>query len=71
MEAADYLQLRAIAAAALGQLDRIPEAHHHLQRVIDTRPSASVESLLRNVRWKLPSDVKHYGEGLIKAGLPA
>ncbi len=71
LEAAEYLQLRAIAAASLGQLDRTPEAHHHLQRVIDTRPSASVESFLRNVRWKQPSDVEHYREGLIKAGLPA
>jgi adenylate cyclase len=70
LEAAEYLQLRAIAAASLGQLDRTPEAHHHLQRVIDTRPSASVESFLRNVRWKQPSDVEHYREGLIKAGLP-
>jgi adenylate cyclase len=70
LETAEYLQLRAIGAAALGQLGRVEEARRQLQPVIDTRPSVSADSFLRNVRWKQRTDIEHYRDGLVLAGLP-
>lgn len=70
LEAGDYLQLRAVSAAALGQLERLDEAAHQISFVLASRPETTAAELLRNIRWQRPSDVEHYREGLIKAGLP-
>jgi adenylate cyclase len=70
LEAGGYLQLRAVSAAALGQLERLDEAAHQISFVLASRPETTVAELLRNIRWQRPSDVEHYREGLIKAGLP-
>lgn len=70
LEAGDYLQLRAIGGAALGQLGRADESTWQVQHVIDSQPSASARSFLRNIQWEHERDVEHYREGLVKAGLP-
>ena len=70
LEAGDYLQLRAVSAAALGQLERLDEAAHQISFVLASRPETTAAELLRNIRWQRPNDVEHYREGLIKAGLP-
>jgi adenylate cyclase len=70
LEAGDYFQLRAIAAAALGQLGRSDEAAHHLAFVTASHPETTTGELLRDIRWEGQDDVAHYREGLIKAGLP-
>jgi adenylate cyclase len=69
LEAGDYLQLRAIGGAALGQLGRADESTWQVQHVIDSQPSASARSFLRNIQWEHERDVEHYREGLVKAGL--
>ena len=33
-------------------------------------PSLTVERHLRNFHWKMPADIAHYRDGLVKAGVP-
>lgn len=70
LEASEDLQLRAVAAAALGELDRLDEAAHQLGFVIASRPGTTTAEFLRTIRWRRPEDVEHYRQGLVKAGLP-
>jgi adenylate cyclase len=70
LEAGDYLQLRAIAAAALGQLGQSDEAARHLAFVTASRPDTTTSELLRNIRWQRQDDIDHYRRGLLEAGLP-
>ena len=36
-----------------------------------TIPDLTVERHLRNFRWKIPADIAHYRDGLLKAGVPS
>jgi adenylate cyclase len=69
LEVSNFLQLRAIAAAALGQLGRIDEAKRQLQHVTNERPGLTVSEFGRNIGWKHRRDIDHYLEGLVKAGM--
>lgn len=70
LEVNDYLQTRAIAAAALGQLGRLDEASHHIGFIIASRPGTTASDFVRNVIWRDPGHIDLYREGLVKAGLP-
>jgi adenylate cyclase len=65
-----HLQMLALRAAALAQLDRTEEATQAAQALLNTFPGLTVERHLRNFRWKIPADIAHYREGLLKAGVP-
>jgi adenylate cyclase len=70
LEASEYLQLRAIGAAALAQLGRAEDADRQMSHVTESWPLASTSLLLRNVQWEHEEDIEHYRQGLEKAGLP-
>lgn len=70
LEVNDYLQTRAIAAAALGQLGRTDEASHHVGFIVASRPGTTASDFVRNVIWRDPSQIELYRNGLVKAGLP-
>lgn len=66
----NHLQVLAVRAAALAQSGRPAEAAEATQSLLGFYPGLSVERHLRNFRWKLPADVAHYRDGLLKAGVP-
>jgi adenylate cyclase len=66
----NHLQALAIRAAALAQLGRPAEAATARDALLANYPDLVAERYLRNFRWKLPEDVAHYRDGLLKAGLP-
>jgi adenylate cyclase len=66
----DHLQLLAVRAAALAQLGRSEEATKAAEVLLGLYPGLTVERHLRNFRWKIPADIAHYRDGLLKAGLP-
>jgi adenylate cyclase len=66
----NHLQVLAVRAAALAQLDRAEEAAQAAQVLLNAFPGLTVERHLRNFRWKNPADTAHYREGLLKAGVP-
>lgn len=66
----NHLQALAIRTAALAQLGRSAEAAQATEVLLSNFPNLTVDKYLRNFRWKLASDVAHYREGLIKAGVP-
>jgi len=65
-----HLQMLAVRSAALAQLDRIDEAAQAVGVLLNAFPDLTVEQHLRNFRWKNPTDIAHYREGLLKAGIP-
>jgi len=65
-----HLQALAIRAAALAQLGRSSEAATATEVLLSNYPSLTVERHLRNFHWKQPSDIAHYRDGLLKAGIP-
>src|SRR6516165_1901255 len=65
-----HLQMLAVRAAALAQLDRTGKAAQAAQVLLNTFPDLTVERHLRNFRWKTEADIAHYREGLLKAGVP-
>ena len=65
-----HLQMLAVRSAALAQLDRIDEAAQAVGVLLNAFPDLTVEQHLRNFRWKNPTDIAHYREGLLKAGVP-
>jgi adenylate cyclase len=67
----DHLQVLAVRAAALAQLDRTEEGAKATAALLSRYPGLTVEKHLRNFRWKLPADVALYREGLLKAGVPS
>ncbi|HEV3501418.1 MAG TPA: tetratricopeptide repeat protein [Bradyrhizobium sp.] len=67
----DHLQVFAVRAAALAQLGRTEEAAKASQVLLTSFPGLTVERHLRNFRWKIPADIAHYREGLLKAGVPS
>jgi adenylate cyclase len=67
----NHLQVLAVRAAALAQLERSEEAAKATEILLGNYPSLTVEKHLRNFRWKLAADVAHFREGLLKAGVPS
>jgi TolB-like protein/class 3 adenylate cyclase/TPR repeat protein len=66
----NHLQVLAVRAAALAQLERTEEAAEAAATLLRSYPGLTVERHLRNFRWKLAGDIAHYREGLLKAGVP-
>jgi tetratricopeptide (TPR) repeat protein len=66
----NHLQALAIRAAALAQLGRTAEAANATEVLLSNYPGLTVDRHLRNFRWKLPADIAHYRDGLVKAGIP-
>jgi adenylate cyclase len=66
-----HLQVLAVRAAALAQLGRTEEAAKAAEILLCNFPGLTVERHLRNFRWKTPSDIAHYRDGLLKAGVPS
>ncbi|MES1148346.1 MAG: tetratricopeptide repeat protein, partial [Bradyrhizobium guangdongense] len=66
----NHLQALAIRAAALAQLGRTEEAAEATQVLLSNYPTLTVERHLKNFHWKQASDLAHYREGLLKAGVP-
>jgi adenylate cyclase len=66
----NHLQLLAVRTAALAQLGRTEEAARATEILLGLYPGLTVERHLRNFRWKIPADIAHYREGLLKAGIP-
>jgi adenylate cyclase len=67
----NHLQVLAVRAAALAQLGRAEEAAKAAEVLLSSYPGLTVERHLRNFRWKLPDDIAHYRDGLLKAGVPS
>ncbi|MGZ5872293.1 MAG: adenylate/guanylate cyclase domain-containing protein [Bradyrhizobium sp.] len=65
-----HLQVLAVRAAALAQLNRTAEAAQATEVLLSSFPGLTVERHLRNFRWKTSTDTAHYREGLLKAGVP-
>ena len=65
-----HLQALAIRAAALAQLGRAAEAVSAADALLGNYPGLTVDRHLRNFHWKLPADIAHYQDGLVKAGIP-
>jgi adenylate cyclase len=68
--APNHMQALAIRAAALAQLGRSEEAAEATAVLMGHHPNLTVELHLRNFHWKQPSDLAHYRDGLLKAGVP-
>jgi adenylate cyclase len=66
-----HLQVLAVRAAALAQLGRSMEAAKAAEVLLTSYPGLTVERHLRNFRWKTPTDIAHYRDGLLKAGVPS
>jgi len=66
-----HLQVLAVRAAALAQLGRGMEAAKAAEVLLTSYPGLTVERHLRNFRWKTPTDIAHYRDGLLKAGVPS
>ena len=66
----NHLQALAIRAAALAQLGRTAEAATAAEVLLSNYPGLTVDRHLRNFHWKLPADLAHYRDGLVKAGIP-
>jgi adenylate cyclase len=67
----NHLQVLAVRTAALAQSGRAEEAAKAVESLLTSYPSLTVEQHLRNFRWKNPSDIAHYRDGLLKAGVPS
>jgi adenylate cyclase len=67
----NHLQVLAVRAAALAQLGRAEEAANAAEILQSSYPGLTVERHLRNFHWKIPADVAHYRDGLLKAGVPS
>jgi adenylate cyclase len=67
----NHLQALSVRAAALAQLGRTEEAARAVEAVLSNYPTLTVKQHLRNFHWKIPADIAHYREGLLKAGVPA
>jgi adenylate cyclase len=67
----NHLQVLAVRAAALAQSGRGDEAAKATNVLLNAFPTLTVERHLRNFRWKVPADIAHYREGLLRAGVPS
>jgi adenylate cyclase len=66
----NHLQVLGLRAAALAQLGRSGEAAKAAEVLQTGFPGLTVERHLKNFRWKVPADIAHYRDGLLKAGVP-
>jgi adenylate cyclase len=66
----NHLQVLAVRAAALAQLERTEEAAKAAEVLLCHYPDLTVERHLKNFRWKMAADTEHYRNGLLKAGVP-
>jgi adenylate cyclase len=66
----NHLQALGVRAAALAQLGRSGEAAKAAEVLQTGFPGLTVERHLKNFRWKVPADIAHYRDGLLKAGVP-
>jgi adenylate cyclase len=66
----NHLQVLAVRAAALAQLERTEEAAKATEVLLSHYPCLTVERHLKNFRWKMAADTAHYRDGLLKAGVP-
>lgn len=66
----DHLISRVIMAAVYGSCGREKEARIEATEVLRINPKFSVESFMRNIPYKDPSDRDRIAQGLRKAGLP-
>ena len=66
----NHLQVLAVRAAALAQLERTEEATKAAEVLLNHYPGLTVERHLKNFRWKMSADTAHYRDGLLKAGVP-
>ncbi len=67
----NHLQVLALRAAALAQLGRTAEAAEAAGALLRNYPGLTVERHLRNFHWRNSADISHYGDGLLKAGVPS
>src|SRR6202171_938736 len=67
----NHLQVLAVRAASLAQLGRTGEAAKAAEVLLTNFPGLTVERHLRNFRWKIPADIAHFRDGLLKAGVPS
>jgi adenylate cyclase len=66
----NHLQALGVRSAALARLGRSGEAAKAAEVLQTSFPGLTVERHLRNFRWKVPADIAHYRDGLLKAGVP-
>lgn len=66
----DWRHHIAAGAAALAQLGRRDQAQQRLSHILAVAPTATADSLTRNIRWEHQSHIQHLREGLVLAGLP-
>ena len=66
----DNLVSRVIMAAVYGSCGREAEARKEAAEVLRINPKFTVESFMRNIPYKNPSDRDRTAQGLRKAGLP-
>jgi adenylate cyclase len=66
----NHMPALAIRAAALAQLGRTKEAADATGVLMSHYPTFTVDRHLKNFHWKQPTDIEHYREGLLKAGIP-
>jgi adenylate cyclase len=64
-----HLQALGVRAAAFAQLGRSGEAAKAAEVLQTSFPGLTVERHLKNFRWKVPADIAHYRDGLLKAGV--
>jgi adenylate cyclase len=67
---AGHLQVLGVRAAALAVLGRRDEATKAAGDFMAHAPGLTVERHVRNFRWKNPSDIARYRDGLANAGVP-
>ncbi|WJR79436.1 adenylate/guanylate cyclase domain-containing protein [Bradyrhizobium sp. NP1] len=65
----NHLQVLALRAATLAQIERIEEAAQACEVLLSNYPEFTVERHLRHFHWKDPAELTHYRDGLLKAGL--
>ncbi len=57
-------------AASYGQLGRMQDAQPLVSEILERKPKFSVASWGKGFKFKYPTDLEHYLDGLTKAGLP-
>ncbi len=70
LTAPDYAH-HAFLAAASAQLGNRVAADAHAREVLQRQPTFTVESYLKTLHYRQPSDAEHVRDGLLKAGLPS
>jgi len=66
----DHLISRVIMAAVYGSCGRVKEAQKETAEVLRINPKFTVDSFMKNIPYKNPSDRDRTAQGLRKAGLP-